>query len=146
MPALIFSPSHQIVEWSLDMKHQTTRSTIAAFSRVTAYPKVVIMVALAFIIIAGAGLQHFHKETSVDSFIPTGDPSVVTRDQVKEIFGLKDPVVLALDASKAGGIFTPKALNTLRDLELMLQGIPAIQPYRQKKSSTIQSDAGLLCC
>jgi len=59
------------------------------------YPRLVSSIGLVFIVVSLVGLMSIEKNTSVEAFIPTDHVSVQTRDQVKDIFGLKDPIVLS---------------------------------------------------
>jgi predicted RND superfamily exporter protein len=99
-----------------------------------------MLTATLLLMVALVGLKNFEKETSVDSFIPPDHPSVLARQQVKDTFGLNDPIVIALDTGINDGIFEAEALNTIAQLEKMLWEIPA---FRQDRISSILSEKSM---
>lgn len=65
------------------------------FWKVTTYPKTLLTLGIGVILMAVAFIPQFTKDTRTEAFIPRDHPAVVYRDKVEEIFGLKDPMVIA---------------------------------------------------
>ena len=75
------------------MNHSFLESKAGRFFwSLTAFPKTMLAVGLLVILTAAAFLPQMTKDTSSDAFIPADHPALVYRDQVKEIFGLADPI------------------------------------------------------
>ncbi len=66
------------------------------FWKVTAYPKIILTITVFAIFGATYILPKITKDTSSESFMPNDHPAVVYREKVKDIFGLADPVVVAV--------------------------------------------------
>ena len=81
------------------------------FWKVTAWPKTILVLALLLVVGTAAFLPHLTKDTRSDAFIPADDPSLVYRDKVKEIFGLADPMVIAVINEGPDGVFNPHSLQ-----------------------------------
>ena len=81
------------------------------FLWVTNYPKTLLSIGILFIFLMASFLPGLSKDTSADAFMPDDHPAIVYRDQVKEIFGLKDPVVIAVVNQGLNGVFNPHTLS-----------------------------------
>ncbi len=79
---------------------------------------------------AGAGLVRLNKDPSTDSLIPPDHSSVTTRDYAEEVFGLRDPIVVALIAEGANGIFTPTGLAALKSAQQSMEALPNVRRDR----------------
>lgn len=66
------------------------------FKAVTAFPKTIIMAGLILILSSAVFIPTLQKDTRSDAFIPPDHPVLIYRDQVKDIFGLEDPMVIAI--------------------------------------------------
>jgi len=80
------------------------------------------------------------KDTSVEAFIPKDHVSVQTRDQVKEIFGLKDPVILAIVSDHKDGIYTK---STLSLIQLLHSNVRELDNIRDDRVFSIASEASI---
>lgn len=102
---------------------------------VLARPWLSIMAALVFIIVCGAGLKNVSKDPSVDAFVPANHAAALARDVAKELFGLEDPIVVALAAPKGGTVFTPEGLTALKNMH------DAVRTIAQVKKNDVVSIA-----
>ncbi|MCP4408682.1 MAG: MMPL family transporter [Gammaproteobacteria bacterium] len=95
------------------MNHDSMKHTHAwrVFWRITAYPKTSILLGLVLIISCAVFIPSLVKDTRSDAFLPDDEPALVYRDQVKEIFGLTDPMVIAVVNEGPQGIFNPHTLG-----------------------------------
>ena len=100
------------------------------FNRVLQFRVPIILVGLAFIVLAGSFIPTLTRDTTSDAFIPRDNPARLYREEVKEIFGLADPIVIGVFHDGPDGIFTPEGLQLVEQLTLQLQDIPNIDPDR----------------
>ncbi len=100
------------------------------FTWVTDRPKTWIALGVLFMAAGGAFLPRLTKDTRSEAFIPPGHPSLLYRDQVKEIFGLADPMVVAIVNEGPTGIFNPTSLQLVQRLSDEIARVPGIDPDR----------------
>ncbi|HET9448856.1 MAG TPA: MMPL family transporter, partial [Steroidobacteraceae bacterium] len=90
------------------------------------YRWIVLAVTFAAIVAAGVLASGLRKDTSANAYIEPGNPALLYRERVIETFGLKEPVVIAIRSSAAGGILTADGLKTVRALVERLETVPNI--------------------
>lgn len=113
------------------------------FEAVTAFPKTVL-VAVAIVTIATASfLPRLTKDTSADAFMPAEHPAVVYRDKVKDTFGLKDPLVVAIVNTGPSGVFNPESLKLVKWLSDQIAGLPGIDADRVTSLATEKNIIGV---
>ena len=100
------------------------------FWKVTAWPKTILVLALLLVVGTAAFLPRLTKDTRSDAFIPADDPSLVYRDKVKEIFGLADPMVIAVINEGPDGVFNPHSLQLVSWLSERTSELPGVDPDR----------------
>jgi len=110
------------------MKTNTTAEIF--FERLTRWPKTIILLGLLLIIATGSFIPTLHKDTRSDAFMPPDHPALIYRDKVEKIFGLKDPMVIAVVNEGEHGIFNPQSLALVEWLSLELEEITNIDPDR----------------
>ena len=93
------------------------------------HPVRFLCLGLFCVILAGAGLHKLVKNTSTDAFIPESHPSLVSRDRVKSIFGLQDPLLISVKSSQ-GGTLTADTLNLAWDLHHKLSALDNVTQVR----------------
>lgn len=96
----------------------------------TGHPKKIVVAGLLFVLLAGYFLPRLYKDTSAESFIADDDPAVVYRKHVEEVFGLADPIIVAVTSSHPKGIFTPEGLNLVAELTEKIQRLEGVDPER----------------
>ncbi len=118
------------------------------FERLTGWPKTIILLGLLLIIATGSFIPTLQKDTRSDAFMPPDHPALIYRDKVEEIFGLKDPMVIAVVNEGEHGIFNPQSLALVAWLSLELEEIANINPDRITSLATendvIGTEDGLL--
>ena len=118
------------------------------FWAVTAWPKTVIAIGVAFIIAFAAQIPSLQKDTRADAFIPEDHPALLFRDQVRDIFGLEDPMVIAVVNEGKQGVFNPHTLQLVDWLTEQIAALDNIDPDRVTSLSTendiIGTDDGML--
>lgn len=100
------------------------------FEAVTAFPKTVLVVVAIITITTASFLPRLTKDTSADAFMPAEHPAVVYRDKVKETFGLKDPLVVAVVNHGPHGVFNPESLKLIKWLSDRIAELPGVDADR----------------
>ncbi len=98
------------------------------FEWVTHWPKTVLVLSGLLFIGVAAFIPQMHKDTSAEAFIPPDSPALIYRDKVKEIFGLKDPMVIAVVNEGENGIFNPISLEVVQWISDEVAKVPGIDP------------------
>lgn len=118
------------------------------FSAVTAMPKIVIAIGFMLIIGVASFLPTLQKDTRSDAFIPEDHPSLIFSNTTKEIFGLSDPMVIAVTNEGENGVFNPHSLALVEWLTLQLEGLDNIDADRITSLATenniIGTEEGML--
>ncbi len=107
------------------MKNQQNKAT-KFFNKVTSHYKTILAFSLLFMVGVALFIPTMTKDTSYDAFLPKDDPILVFRNQTKETFGLKDPMVIAI--VNENGIFNKKSLELVHELSERLKTVPGIDP------------------
>ena len=106
------------------------------FRAVTNYPKTILIAGLILIVVSAVFIPTLEKDTRSDAFMPPDHPSLVYRDKVKEIFGLKDPMVIAVVNEGPTGVFNPHTLELVEWLTRRVESINNIDPERVTSLAT----------
>ncbi len=126
------------------MKNQQLTAT-KFFNKVTSHYKIILTLSIVIMLAVSLFIPKMTKDTSYDAFLPKDDPILVFRNQTKETFGLKDPMVIAIVNEQ--GIFNKKTLQLVHELSDRLKTIPGIDPDEITSLSTenniVGTDAGL---
>ncbi|WP_206019789.1 outer membrane lipoprotein-sorting protein [Pseudomaricurvus alkylphenolicus] len=96
------------------------------FRWIVDHPKRVILVGLAVMITMASFAPQLQKDTRADAFLADDNPALVYRDKVKALFGLSDPMVIAVVAKES--IFTPDGLNAVQRITEAISRIDNIDP------------------
>ena len=102
-----------------------SRSTDRAtrfFLGVTAYPRTILILSFALLIAPAIFLPRLSVDTSQEAFIPKDDPALVNRDELKEVFGLGDPLVVGIFNNGNEGVFAPETLRLVSWLTALGEG------------------------
>ncbi|MBV1931697.1 MAG: outer membrane lipoprotein-sorting protein [Porticoccaceae bacterium] len=106
------------------------------FNFVTAWPKTYVLVSLLTIVGMATFVPQIHKDTSSDAFIAKDGPVVVYRDHVRDVFGLEDPIVVAVINDGPEGIFNPDSLILVDQLTQAVGKLPNVDPDRVTSLAT----------
>ena len=83
------------------------------FLTVIDFPKTIMALGFLIIIATAAFIPTLTIDARSESFLPPDNPALVYRKQVEEVFGLKDPMVIAIINQGEQGIFNPQSRNGL---------------------------------
>ncbi len=106
------------------------------FMMVTARPKTVVILGLMIIAIFAAFIPSLEKDTRSDAFIPVDHPALIFREQTKKIFGLQDPLVVAVINEGEKGVFNPHTLFLVDWLTTRISALAQIDPDRVTSLAT----------
>ena len=97
-----------------------------------------LVTVLGFLVVATTAsfLPKIVKDTSNDAFIDPSNPALVYRDKVEVLFGLKDPIVVAVIAQEDHTIFTPEALGLVKTLTERVEKLDNVDPDRVTSLAT----------
>lgn len=111
-----------------------TRTTSAraehVFRAVIRRRRLALFLGLLFILATGLGLSRLHKDPNTDSLIPPDHPSMAAVERAEYLFGLRDPVVVAIVAEGPSGVFTPDGLVSVMRLHEAVAGLDNVRPDR----------------
>ncbi|MBM3262225.1 MAG: outer membrane lipoprotein-sorting protein [candidate division Zixibacteria bacterium] len=106
------------------------------FWAITNYPKTIILLSIAAIVSISSFLPRLKMDTAVESYLPADHPAVVYRNKVKEMFGLSDPIVIAVINKGPQGVFNPHTLKLIADLTQQIKGIEGVNADRVTSLAT----------
>lgn len=106
------------------------------FQAITARPRMVLAVGLLLMALPAPFLPRLRKDTRNDAFMSPDHPAIVSRDRVRAIFGLSDPMVIAVVNEGPEGIFTPHTLALVSWLTDRVAAVPGVDRDRVKSLTT----------
>ena len=114
----------------------------AFFETVTNWPKMVMALCILTIGFAGSFVPNLHKDTSSDAFIAADDPVLIYREHVREVFGLEDPIILAVINKGETGVFNPETLAVVASLSEGVALLENVDPDRVTSLATESNIVG----
>ena len=102
----------------------------------------VLAIVMAVTIVLAAALPLLHKDTRADAFVPPDHPARALNQEFRALFGLGDPMVIAVLNRGPQGIFNPSSLALVAWLTRELEGVPNIDPERITSLATENDIAG----
>lgn len=109
---------------------------------ITARPVLALVAAGLFTLLLAAGLPRLYKDTRADAFVPPDHPARVMNREFRTLFGLGDPMVIAVVNDGPQGVFNPQSLALVAWLSRELEGIPNIDPERITSLATENDISG----
>lgn len=106
------------------------------FRRLVRWRLLVVAFVLALIAATAVSLPKLQKDTSADAFIGEDQPALVYKNHIEEIFGLTDPIVVAVIDKDEDGIFDPDNLGLVKRLTRAIERLPQIDPERVTSLAT----------
>jgi len=96
------------------------------FSWIVSHPKRVLIFGLLLMALVISQITSLTKDTRADAFLADDNSALVYREKVKKIFGLSDPLVIAVVAKDS--IFTPEGLNAVQAVTDVVMDLNNIDP------------------
>lgn len=112
------------------------------FERITANPKLNLLLAAAVMVAMACGLSQLVKDTSIEAFVPTEHPSLAANNRVRETFGLTDAIAVAVVAPQ-DTIFTSANLAHIAQVTDFLKGLDNLRTDRVVSLATESSIQGV---
>ncbi|MDZ7784758.1 MAG: thioesterase family protein [Halioglobus sp.] len=112
----------------------------ALFHAITGHPRFVIVLGTLVILGMLLGLKDLVKDTSVDALIPPDHVSFKTNQRSKEIFGIADPIIIAL---LADDVFAPERLELIATLHSKIEQLPNVRGNSMYSLASESSIEGL---
>jgi hypothetical protein len=112
------------------------------FWAVTAHPVIILVSGLLIVVGFAWFVPTLEKDTRADAFIPDDHPALVFNNRTEDIFGLGDPMVLAIINDDKHGIFNPHTLALIEWLSQELEHIDNIDPERITSIATQNNIVG----
>ena len=100
------------------------------FRFVVSRPWTVIALSALLLVASGVFLPSLVMDTRSDAFIDAADPALVYREKAEEIFGLADPIVIAVANDSATGIYNADSLMLVDWLTQEVQQLSNVDPER----------------
>lgn len=122
------------------MEHSNNNRSRRFFEKVTDRYKLILILSVVFILAIGFFIPQLTFDTSQEAFIQDDNPVLVYRDKVKETFGLKDPMVIAVH--NESGVFNKESLALVSELSDRLIEIPGIDPAKIMSIATEKNVVG----
>ena len=117
----------------------------AVLQVITRRPIWVALLGLLLILGTAAGLQRIVKDTSVEAFVPPGHPALLANQATTELFGLTDPIAVAVFSEDS--VFQERNLaliQQLTDAVAMLPNVRADRVASITSESSIVGDQGAI--
>jgi len=112
------------------------------FASITSIPKTILALSMLIILATSYFIPSLTIDSRSESFLPPDDPAVLYRDQVEEIFGLKDPMVIAVINKGEHGVFNPQTLQLVQWLTDEVMKIPEVNIDRVVSLATEDNITG----
>lgn len=91
-----------------------------------ARPKATLVSGLLLLVLIASQLPHITKDTGPEAFMAKDNPARVYREHVRQVFGLKDPMVIAIEQEGPNGVFTPEILRDVVELTRQVQALSSV--------------------
>ncbi|HSS52057.1 MAG TPA: MMPL family transporter [Thermoanaerobaculia bacterium] len=86
--------------------------------------------------VALPGLARLKLRTDGRSLVPPKAPAVLIDRQVRQTFGLRDPLLVLVEPADPRGIYNPATLHLLADLTAALGALPGVGPSHVRSLAT----------
>jgi len=113
------------------------------FSKMLAARLVVLAWSVALILVTGFSLPSLTRDTTSDAFIDPDEPALAYKERVENLFGLTDPIVIAVMDRDEDGIFDADTLALVETLTREVERLPEIDPDRVTSLATENNIVGV---
>ncbi len=86
--------------------------------------------------VALPGLARLELRTDGRSLVPPKAPAVLIDRQVRQTFGLRDPLLVLVEPADPRGVYNPATLHLLADLTAALRALPQVGPGHVRSLAT----------
>jgi predicted RND superfamily exporter protein len=117
-------------------------STYGILWWLTGNPKKVLVSGLLAIIFFTSFLPQLTMDPEAESFLPKDSPALIYRQQVEDIFGLNDPMVIAVANAGENGVFNPDSIELINWLTQKVLALPDVNQDRVISLTTEDNISG----
>jgi len=105
-----------------------------------ARPRVVLLAMIVLTLAAASGLPRLTLRMDGHALIPPDDPAVAFDREVREEFGIRDPLVVMVETTHPDGIYNPETLRLILDLSERMVALDGIGPEHVMSLATERRD------
>jgi hypothetical protein len=98
------------------------------YKQAVRFPFTTLMVSAAVTLACAPGVVRLRLRTDGQALVPRNDPAVLIDDRLRELFGVDDPIVVAIETDDPEGVFNYHTLGVVRALTTKLAETPGIEP------------------
>ncbi len=106
------------------------------------HPRLFVLVGLIMMIGLASGLSQLYKDTSADAFLAEDNPALAYKEQVKEIFSLSDPMVIAIEDNSEQGVYRTETLELIARLSDKIDALETVNSDRTVSLATANNIIG----
>jgi len=106
------------------------------------YPKSTLLIGLLCLGLLASGLGKIFKDTRADAFLSPDNPALVYKNKARALFGISDPLVIAIESESADGIYDRDVLELVTTLTDAVNGLPNINEDRTMSLATENNIVG----
>lgn len=103
-------------------------------------PRATILGAILLVALAAPGLLRLELRTDGHALVPAGDPVILEDAELRERFGLRDPIVILVESRHADGIFNPETLARVQAITDAVSALETIGPTQVTSLATEARD------
>lgn len=103
-------------------------------------PKAAIVLGCLVVGVAAPGLARLKIRTDGHALVPADAPEIQIDREIRQEFGIEDPIAVLIRADHPNGLFNPETLEHLRSLTEKLKQIPGVHPWNVISLATEKSD------
>ncbi len=106
------------------------------FAWVTTHPRLALVLSLFLLALPLLALPTLQKDVRSDAFLAPDNPALRYKEKIQREFGLNDPIIVAIEDDRPGGVFRVETLQLLRSLTEQIKGLDNINRERVSSLST----------
>lgn len=100
------------------------------------YPKSTLLIGLLCLGLLASGLTKIFKDTRADAFLSPQNPALIYKNKARSLFGISDPLVIAVESQGPEGIYDPEVLALVDTLTDAVNALPNINEDRTMSLAT----------
>ncbi|MEM9621958.1 MAG: MMPL family transporter, partial [Pseudomonadota bacterium] len=106
------------------------------FNWLVNHPWLMLTLGVLFIAISASGLTRLVKDTSVDAFVPEGHSSLLANERTTELFGLSEPIAIAVFVEPGRSVFDAPTMAVIAELTERVAEVDNINSERVASIAT----------
>jgi len=103
----------------------------------------IIAASVVAIVLTASFVPRLTRDTTADAFIDPRNEALLYRNKVKEVFGLADPIVIAVIAPDRDGVYDAATLALVRSATEKIRRLPSVDPEKVTSLATENNIVGV---